>query len=615
MTTVLFLAEWALRSSVLVLSGALLLWLLRVKDPATRLAAWTAILAGSLAIPALTAILPTMAFRMPNRRATVVAAPVGMKQPSTVPVGAVTKSGPTAVVALKPFPWVDAVLAVYGGVALLLLLRLAAGLRASRRLRRHSRAIPRSSEGIRIYETELVVAPVTLGILDPVIVLPADWREWDAGRLEAVLAHERAHVRRHDPAIQVISVAHRGLLWFSPLSWFLHTRLVRTAEEASDDAALAAVRDRVFYAEVLLDFTRRGVRKAEWLGVPMARYDRPDQRIHRILDGTTLSRGITRWAVAAILGIGSPLVYSVAAARAQDDAKPVEGAQGQVIPAPGVVRIYGSPGFGAQGLVVQAPGMVQLSAPPARPQSREQYLTGMGTAVPSASVAVKSRVEGQLRSINFKEGDTVEAGQLLATVDSSAYELRLRETQAQLLQAETQLKSERSKLAAAQQLLTRNMLSQTAVDEQEAKLLELEAQLRAQQDAIQAAEQQVSYTRIVAPISGIVGFRKIDVDNMVHPDDATPIVTINQLKPITVVFDISQDSLPLVRARLAEGKGLTVEALSRNSNTRLAVGRVVAVDNQIDPTSGTVKLKAEFENKDGALYPFQTVNVRLLLPQ
>ena len=150
------------------------------------------------------------------------------------------------------------------------------------------------------------------------ILLPADWRQWSAAKLDAVLAHEASHIRRFDPAVQLLSAIHRALLWFSPLSWFLHSRIVRVAEEASDDAAIAVTHDRVSYAEVLLDFMQRGVRTANWLGVPMARYGRPDDRIHRILDGTILSRGVTRWSVAAILAIGSPLAYVVAAAHPQN---------------------------------------------------------------------------------------------------------------------------------------------------------------------------------------------------------------------------------------------------------------------------------------------------------
>jgi hypothetical protein len=185
----------------------------------------------------------------------------------------------------------------------------------SLRLRCSSRATGHATEGIEIRESDYTASPVALGVVRPVIMLPGDWREWPAAKLNAVLAHERSHIRRRDPAVQLLSAIHRALLWHSPLSWFLHRRIVRVAEEASDDAAVAVTGDRASYAEVLLDFMQRGVRDAEWQGVAMARYGRPEERIHRILDGTALSGGVTRWTVAAILAVGSPLAYLAAAAQ------------------------------------------------------------------------------------------------------------------------------------------------------------------------------------------------------------------------------------------------------------------------------------------------------------
>ena len=136
----------------------------------------------------------------------------------------------------------------------------------SLRLLRGSRATGQATEGIEIRESDRVASPVALGIVRPAIVLPADWRQWDGAKLDAVLAHERSHIRRHDPAVQLLSAIHRALLWHSPLSWFLHQRIVRVAEEASDDAAVAVTRDRAFYAEVLLEFMQRGGAKRELAG-------------------------------------------------------------------------------------------------------------------------------------------------------------------------------------------------------------------------------------------------------------------------------------------------------------------------------------------------------------
>jgi uncharacterized protein (TIGR03435 family) len=168
-----------------------------------------------------------------------------------------------------------------------------------------------------VRESDSVAAPVTLGIVRPEIVLPTDWRKWDATKLDAVLAHERSHILRRDPAVQLLSAIHRALLWHSPLSWFLHRRMLRTAEEASDDAAVFVTHDRALYAEVLLDFMQRGVRRASWIGVPMARYGNVEARIHRILDGTTLSRRVSRWSIAAIVVLGAPVAYVVSAAQPQ----------------------------------------------------------------------------------------------------------------------------------------------------------------------------------------------------------------------------------------------------------------------------------------------------------
>ena len=145
---------------------------------------------------------------------------------------------------------------------------------------------------------------------------------WDAPKLDAISRMSGLASCVMIPLLQMLSVIHRALLWHSPLSWFLHQRIVRVAEEASDDAALAVTSDRASYAELLLEFMQRGIRGTNWMGVPMARYGRADQRILRILDGKTLSRGVTRWTVAAIVALSLPIAYVVAAVRPQGPATP-----------------------------------------------------------------------------------------------------------------------------------------------------------------------------------------------------------------------------------------------------------------------------------------------------
>ena len=305
MITVHFLAEWALRSSILSASGFAVMKILRVKDPAVRLAVCTAMLCGSLAVPLLTVSLPTI----PVQARAIGAAPVYNDAPARV----IPSFRPAKDFAApeKHFDWGRVAVAMYGIVVGLLLLRLAIGIAIAARLLH--RAMPTGLRDVR--ESDRVTSPATLGIVRPAIVLPADWREWSTEKFDAVLAHERAHIRRHDPAVQVLSAIHRALLWHSPLSWYLDRQIVRLAEQASDDAAVAAIHDRTSYAEMLLEFMRRGVRRANWQGVPMARYERPEARIDRILDGTILSRGVTRWGIAAIVLFGLPLAYLIAAAQ------------------------------------------------------------------------------------------------------------------------------------------------------------------------------------------------------------------------------------------------------------------------------------------------------------
>jgi multidrug efflux pump subunit AcrA (membrane-fusion protein) len=577
MNTIQFLAEWALRSSILILSGALLLWALRVKDPSVRLAAWTAMLCGSLAIPVLTALAPSVPLRVMRQAPQTVAAPVMLQAPQTVAAPVMVRSDAPAPAephhetkVSKPFDGARAAVAVYVLVALTLLLRLCVGLAMSLRLLRGSRATGRAAEGIEIRESDRVATPVTLGVASPAIVLPVDWGRWDNAKLDAVLAHERSHIRRHDPAVQLLSAIHRALLWHSPLSWFLHRRIVRVAEEASDDAAVAATRDRALYAEVLLDFMRRAVPGPNWQAVPMARYGPADQRIHRILDGTVLSRGVTRWSVAAILALGSPIAYLVAAAQPQRtlQAQPAQ-------PAPRQVS--------------------HVDFPAAAPA----FIAGLGNVSAYTTVTIKPRVDGQLMSVSFKEGSMVQAGQVLASIDPQPYQIKL-------FQAEGQLDRDQAQLTEASQ----RARSGTGPD---SIVAQLEGSVRGDQATIDSAKLQLTYTQITAPITGVAGLRLVDPGNIVHASDTTGIVVINQIQPISVLFTIQEDILPQVLARLREGATPPVEAWNRDNSAKIATGRLTAADNQIDQETGTAKLKAVFDNQNGALFPNEFVNVHLFV--
>lgn len=304
-----FLAEWAVRSSILISFGALLPRLLRVKDPSIRLAACMAVVCGSLAIPLLSSAFP----KWPLSIAPVAESSLQFAVPAPIAVYAGVPQESQQPERARRIDWGAAAVAIYAVVAGWLLLRLAAGILGVRNLRRTSRVTGLETDGIEVRESEHVPSPLTVGIVRPAIVLPVDWPQWPRVKLDAVLAHEKSHVERKDPALQFLSAVHRALLWHSPLSWMLHRRIVRLAEEASDDAAVAVTRDRASYAEMLLDFMQRGVR-VNWHAAAMARYGRPGERIDRILDSTIISAGMTRKAAVAIIALAAPLAYFTAAA-------------------------------------------------------------------------------------------------------------------------------------------------------------------------------------------------------------------------------------------------------------------------------------------------------------
>jgi RND family efflux transporter MFP subunit len=567
MSTIPFLAEWAIRSAFLILSGTLMLRVLRVKDPAIRLAAWTAMLCISLVIPVLNAALPGLPLK-------VATAPGHIEAPLAVENVALPAARTGNTVVTRGWSWQDFAKTIYVVVAFALLLRLVVGLAFSLRLLRQSRIVDVKAGGIEVRESDRVTSPVTLGILRPKVVLPPDWNRWSRTKLEAVLAHEGSHIRRQDPALQTLSTIHRALLWHSPLSWFLHKSLIRAAEEASDDAAVTVTSDRAAYAEVLLDFMQRKTRSVLWKAIPMARYGQAEKRIHRILDATTLSHGVTRWSVAAILILGSPLAYIVAAARPQSGPSRHEAT------------------------VFEAPIPAVAEKVPATAQNTVSTLRGLGTVAGLTTVTIKPRIDGLLTSVNFKEGDIVQQGQLLASLDPKPYHM-------QVYQAELQLGRDQASLAAAQ----------NAVPKQAETVVQIENNLEIDQASIEQARLQLSYTEIRSPITGVAGLRLIDPGNIVHAADATGLVIITEVQPIAVVFTIPETNLQQVLALVRQGAILPVEAWDRDDARQIGSGHLVAVDNQIDEQTGTVKLKAVFDNKDSALFPHQFVNVRLLLTQ
>jgi multidrug efflux system membrane fusion protein len=241
------------------------------------------------------------------------------------------------------------------------------------------------------------------------------------------------------------------------------------------------------------------------------------------------------------------------------------------------------------------------------------WVEALGTVTPAATVTVRPQVSGVLKQVLYREGDMVRAGQLLATIDARPFEMALMQAEGQRQRDQAQLENARLTLQRYQQLLQQDSIARQDVDTQAALVRQLEGSLVADKAAEGTARLNLAYTRITAPVSGRVGLRPVDAGNLVSTSDTNGIAVITQVTPIDVSFAVPQDRLPELQRRLAQGASLPVSAMDRARTTELAAGRFLTLDNQIDVQTGTVRAKARFANDQGALFPNQFVNVRLLL--